>query len=425
MSHLRLPLRLYVSGVIGASTLALAAAAAASPAPTPAHLVLFAVLLGLASVAQLWPVHISPKYKFTVEDVATFCAALLLSPALAMLVGGGSTLIASRFGTRYRWYNRLFNASVGVLGTGAAAFVFGGLAGGGPITRNPAAVLAAAIAMYLVQATCVDLAVSLQLRREPFSVWWMMHRREIGQTTALYALGTLAALSVTTQPWALVLFAVPTGAVLFTLKESARLREQTKRTILELADLVDMRDPYTHGHSERVSALAERLARQMKLSGAQIELVREAGRLHDIGKIGTDDHVLQKPGPLEAHEFAAMRKHSEFGAKLLRTLPEFWEGAELVLAHHERFDGSGYPRGLKGDELPMEASIIAVADAYDAMASDRPYRKALPWEHVRAELLRGRGTHWDSRVVETFVEMLDEEQRVALPRAREAAATTA
>jgi putative nucleotidyltransferase with HDIG domain len=191
------------------------------------------------------------------------------------------------------------------------------------------------------------------------------------------------------------------------------VREQTKTAILELADLIDLRDPYTHGHSQRVAALAERLARRLRLQYAQVELIHDAARVHDIGKIGTNDLVLLKPGPLTDEEQREMRRHAEIGHRLLRRLPEFWEGAELVLSHHERHDGGGYPRGLKGDELPIEVSVIAVADTYDAMTTDRPYRKGLAWDAVRAELVRQRGKQWREGAVDCFIEMIDEDRRNA------------
>lgn len=208
------------------------------------------------------------------------------------------------------------------------------------------------------------------------------------------------------------------------LQDSGRLRERTQRAILELADIVDARDPYTRGHSQRTAVLAERLARRMHLDPSQVELVTLAARVHDIGKIGTDDHVLLKPAPLDDVERAEMQRHSEIGATLLAQLPEFWEGASVVLAHHERPDGRGYPRGLRGAELPLEAAVVAVADAYDAMTNDRPYRKGMPWARAKAEFLQHRGAQWDARVVDAFVEMIDEEQSHARPAAERAASRT-
>jgi putative nucleotidyltransferase with HDIG domain len=369
--------------------------------------------MAMAAVAQLWPVHLSVKMKITVDDTATFAAALLLGPFYAMLIAGATTLIALHFrGVRQRWYNRGFNAATAVLSTGAAATAFVLIAGpGAQVAREPWAIGIAAIAKYLVNSTLVDLVVALQMRRNPLAGWWTLHRRLVPYEAALLVLGALAAIAAQAQPWTLALFGVPMAIVLLTVRDSARVREQTKVAILELADLIDLRDPYTHGHSQRVAALAERLARRLRLEYAQVELIRDAARVHDIGKIGTNDLVLLKPGPLTEEEQKEMRRHAEIGHRLLSRLPEFWEGAELVLSHHERHDGAGYPRGLKGDELPIEVSVISVADTYDAMTTDRPYRRGLGWDTVRAELVRQRGKQWRERAVDSFIEMIDEDRR--------------
>ncbi|HEY7625189.1 MAG TPA: HD domain-containing phosphohydrolase, partial [Candidatus Limnocylindria bacterium] len=378
-------------------------------------IVLFAILTTMAAVAQLWPVHLSVKMKITVDDTATFAAALLLGPFYSMIVAGATTLIALHFrGVRQRWYNRGFNAATSVLSTGAAATAFVVIAGpGAQVVREPWAIAIAAILKYLVNSMLVDLVVALQVRRNPLAGWWTLHRRLLPYEAALLVLGALAAIAAQAQPWTLVLFGVPMAIVLLTVRDSARVREQTKVAILELADLIDLRDPYTHGHSQRVAALAERLARRLKLEYAQVELIRDAARVHDIGKIGTNDMILLKPGPLTEEEQTEMRRHTEIGHRLLRRLPEFWEGAELVLSHHERHDGKGYPRGLAGDELPLEVSVISVADTYDAMTTDRPYRKGLAWDVVRAELVRQRGKQWREQAVDAFIEMMDEDRRNA------------
>jgi putative nucleotidyltransferase with HDIG domain len=417
MSRLRWPLRLYILAVLGAALVALPASAAFRGDLRASDTVAFALVTAMAAVAQLWPVHLSVKVKVTVDDTATFAAALLLGPFYAMIAAGASTLVALHFrGVRQRWYNRGFNAATSTLATGAASAVYLALAGqGSPVVREPWAILVAAIMKYLVHTALVDLVVALQVRRNPLSGWWRLHRRLVPYETALLLLGALAAIAGQSEPWALALFAIPMAVVLLTLRDSARVREQTKAAILELADLIDLRDPYTHGHSQRVAGLAERLARRLRLEYAQVELIRDAARVHDIGKIGTNDLVLQKPGPLTDEEQREMRRHAEIGHRLLRRIPEFWEGAELVLSHHERHDGAGYPRGLKGDELPLEVSVISVADTYDAMTTDRPYRKGLAWPVVRAELVRQRGKQWRERAVDAFIEMIDEERRSASP----------
>jgi HD-GYP domain-containing protein (c-di-GMP phosphodiesterase class II) len=412
VGKLRPPLRAYILAVLGGAVAALAIALPRMTAPTQNELTVAAVLLLMASVASVWPLHLSTKVKITVDDMPTFAAALLMPPFVAMVLAGAATIIGLRFrNTRMRWYNRGFNAASSVLATGAASVTYLALDGPMPPVMSAAvAIVVAGVAKYLVQSLLVDFVVALQLKRRPLESWLELHRRDLPYQSALYLLGALAAVTVGDEPLGMVLFAVPMVALLLSLRESARVREQTRETILELADLIDLRDPYTHGHSQRVAALAERLARRMKLESTQIALITDAARVHDIGKIGTNDLILLKAGPLNDAERAEMQRHVEIGHRLLSHIPEFFEGAELVLAHHERHDGKGYPRGLRGDELPLEVSIISVADSYDAMTTDRPYRRGLPWDAVRAELVRGAGTQWRARAVEVFVEMIDEER---------------
>lgn len=412
MRKLRWPLRAYILAVLATALGALALAARGSAAPQQSQLATLGILLIMASVSSIWPLHLSTKVKITVDDMPLFAAALLLPPLDAMLLAGASTLVGLRFrSARMRWYSRSFNAAASMLAVGASAAVYAALGGPTPPAMSGAVAIAGAgLARYLVQAVLVDLVVSLQLQRRPLDNWLDLHRRDIPYEATLYLLGALAAVTVADEPLALVLFAVPMAAMLLALRESARVKEQTRETILELADLIDLRDPYTHGHSQRVAALAERLARRMKLARSQIALIHDAARVHDIGKIGTNDMVLLKKGPLDDAERAEMQRHVEIGHRLLSHIPEFFEGSELVLAHHERHDGRGYPRGLAGDELPVEVSIISVADSYDAMTTDRPYRRGLPWIAVRAELARGRGTQWRDAAVDAFIAMIEEER---------------
>jgi putative nucleotidyltransferase with HDIG domain len=419
VSRLRWQLRLYILAVLGAALAALPAGAAFRGDLTTSDTLLLALVTAMAAVGQLWPVHLSVKVKMTVDETATFAAGLLLGPFYAMVATAASTLIALHFrGVRQRWYNRGFNTGASVLATGAGATVYLLIAGPGSIVvREPWAILLAAVTNYIVHTVLVDVVVALQLRRNPLVGWWRLHRRLLPYEAALLLVGALAAIAAQSQPWTLLLFGVPMAVILLTLRDSARVREQTRTAILELADLIDLRDPYTHGHSQRVADLAERLAKRLRLEYTQVELIRDAARVHDIGKIGTNDLVLLKPGPLSEEEQKEMRRHTEIGHRLLKRLPEFWEGAELVLSHHERHDGMGYPRGLKGDELPFEVSVISVADTYDAMTTDRPYRKGLAWDAVRAELLRQRGKQWRERAVDALIEMMDEERR-AVPADR-------
>ncbi len=175
---------------------------------------------------------------------------------------------------------------------------------------------------------------------------------------------------------------------------------------LALAKAVDVRDTYTSDHSERMAELAVAVARQMGLDEETVHHIRLAAFLHDIGKIGVPDTILHKPGPLTKDEWALMKKHPEIGAEIVTPIRKLRPVVEIILAHQERYDGSGYPRGLKGTEIPLGARILAVVDAYSAMTEDRVYRKAMLPEEAVVELKRCAGTQFDPQIVEVFLQVL-------------------
>ena len=186
-----------------------------------------------------------------------------------------------------------------------------------------------------------------------------------------------------------------------------KYRNQVLTMACTLVSLVDLRDSYTGGHSTRVADYSRRMALELQLSDRDTETVIMAASLHDIGKIGVPEAVLRKPGKLTEEEFEAIKKHPEFGWMVLRGVEGFEEISLLLLHHHERLDGRGYPGGLRGEEIPFGARIITVADSFDAMTTNRPYRKAGSPEAAAKELLRCAGTQFDPVVVEAFMPYLN------------------
>ena len=177
-----------------------------------------------------------------------------------------------------------------------------------------------------------------------------------------------------------------------------------------LADAIDAKDAYTKGHSGRVAAYAREIARRCGYDEAHLDAVYMMGLLHDVGKIGVPDSIINKTGRLTDEEFAKIKKHPEIGGRILENIqkmPELVCGAKW---HHERFDGKGYPDGLSGFDIPETARIIAVADAYDAMTSNRSYRNVLPQAKVRAEIEEGMGRQFDPRFAGIMLEMIDEDK---------------
>jgi putative nucleotidyltransferase with HDIG domain len=176
-------------------------------------------------------------------------------------------------------------------------------------------------------------------------------------------------------------------------------------TLEALGGALDLKDAETEGHSKRVTAYTIAIAKEMRVESALLPQIARAAFLHDIGKMAIPDHILRKPGPLTPEEREVMRTHCEIGYNMVTRIPFLREVAEIVLSHQEYFDGTGYPRGLSGEEIPLGARIFAVADALDAMISDRAYRKALPISHAQEEIQRCSGTQFDPRVVEVFLKM--------------------
>jgi putative nucleotidyltransferase with HDIG domain len=209
-----------------------------------------------------------------------------------------------------------------------------------------------------------------------------------------------------------VIHSAEVGAIISGNPERAGSDHAQLATVLSLAEALDVRDTGTARHSQTVGRYSELMGRALGLAREHVERIRLAGVLHDIGKIGVPDSILRKPGALNDDEYSQMRKHPEIGARILGG-----SGLEdirrWILAHHERPDGHGYPHGLSEEEIPLEAKILAVADAYEAMTSDRVYRRSIGEEAARDELRRHSGRQFDPRVVEAFLQILDREDRDA------------
>jgi putative two-component system response regulator len=183
-----------------------------------------------------------------------------------------------------------------------------------------------------------------------------------------------------------------------------RMKEMTRGFVRAIADALEAKDEYVHGHARRVRGYASAIGRRLGLGEEALEQLALAAFLHDIGKIGTPDQILLKPGPLTTEEAAQMRQHTRRGARMLAGIVGLEETADAVLHHHEHFDGSGYPEGLSGERIPLLSRIVLVADAYDAMTSPRPFREALPHDEAVARLLEGAGSRFDPEVVQAFSE---------------------
>lgn len=192
------------------------------------------------------------------------------------------------------------------------------------------------------------------------------------------------------------------------LQRSHRELEQAYEATLEgWAKALELRDKETEGHTQRVAALTERLARSMGVGEAELVHIKRGALLHDIGKMGIPDEILLKNGPLTKEERSVMEKHPLYAYEMLSQIEFLLPALDIPYCHHEKWDGSGYPRGLRGEQIPLAARIFPVTDVWDALISDRPYRKALPHAEVRQHIRADAGKHFDPRVVEAFMELKD------------------
>ena len=191
-------------------------------------------------------------------------------------------------------------------------------------------------------------------------------------------------------------------------RANLELKKSYDITLEALGDALDLKDAETEGHSKRVTAFTIEIARAMGIRGEQLRVIARGAFLHDIGKMAIPDSVLRKPGPLNADEVLIMREHCQRGYQMVSKIPFLADAAEIVYAHQERWDGTGYPRALKGEEIPLGARIFAIADTLDAMTSDRPYRAAQSYQAAREEIERWSGRQFDPAIVVVFLGMPDD-----------------
>ena len=208
-------------------------------------------------------------------------------------------------------------------------------------------------------------------------------------------------------PWLLSLFYLPIMVSKYSLDKYVELRSAYNEMATALSNAIDARDAYTRGHSERVAHYAAMLAKQLKLPDDRVDIIRYVGLLHDVGKVGIRDEIMKKPGRYTLEEYEEMKAHARIGADMLAGLKFLGKGQDWVRYHHERWDGKGFPEGLSGEQIPLEARILACADSFDAMTTDRPYKAKMDFQAAKQELIRCSGTQFDPKVVEAMLKVID------------------
>lgn len=366
-----------------------------------------AVFTLLAVMAELLPITLSKGAEVTVGFAILMGAILVVGTKSAVWVAFVSSLIMEmkRRG-KMPLYKSLFNIAVYVVIVGVSGVIYtnlGGVPGKLTFPEDLVPLLALVFAYLFMNVGLITLALSLLYSEHILHVFRENFRWALPNYLSLAPLGTLLAqIYINIGPVGIVLFVAPLLVARHSFKSYMAMREVYADTIRALAAAMEAKDPYTKGHSERVALYSGILAREMKLPADMVNTLHFAALLHDIGKIGISEAVLNKPASLTKEEFEQIKTHPVMGANIVEKIDFLSAASEFIRSHHERMNGSGYPDGLAGDDISLGAKILAVADTFDAMTSDRPYRSAWPVDKALEEIKRHEGVLFDEKVVEAF-----------------------
>jgi len=376
--------------------------------------VLLAILFsGTITLADSYPIHILRGTKILLINLPIFLSAVLLPAPLAIAATGVGLLISNLHARAERGLlPRDIVSTLGqwmfltFVGNQISHLSLPGLAGN---TFRDGLLVPCALVFLLGDFLIFSLSQSF-IFGEPFlSLLKSIIKEGIALELTQYSIAILGAMAAYENKWSLLLLILPIVITYVAFKNLKETRFETVQILEDMADTVDLRDVYTGGHSKRVAGLVSRTLIQLNISGPEATLIELAARLHDIGKIGIPDSILKKPGKLLPEEMAVMQTHSEKGAELISKYKDFARGAQMIRHHHERWDGKGYPAGLKAHDIPFGARVIAVADSFDAMTSDRLYRNALTTGQALQILYDGQGKQWDASIVSAFLALMAEQ----------------
>ncbi len=415
------PLNIYVAATVVAGAAVLGWSAISLPSTPYARE--WAVLAALALGASRFPLNVYGRNaQYSISDTFFMASAVLFGPGPATLTIAIDSVLLTRAFAKFSLRNLLFNLGAPALALWTGAQVFRALFGGDPLFGRPVAIDALvvplgcfAVVYYVLNAGLISAAVALEKRVSPFTVWrsnfalMAVNYLASGSIALLVILLTqyfnilalvavlplLAVISLATRSW--------TGRVEDAEKHVATVDRLYLSTIGALSTAIEAKDGVTSDHIHRVQHYAMGLAKALGgLDESTLKALEAAALLHDTGKLAVPERILNKPGKLTPAEFDTMKLHVEAGADILSSIDFPYPVVPVVRAHHENWDGSGYPRGLKGIEIPIGARILSVVDCYDALTSDRPYRPAMTDDAALAIIRERRGTFYDPAVVDMF-----------------------
>jgi len=370
--------------------------------------------LALSTFAEFIPVDLPVGGVISIGFPIDFVVILVYGPTLAMLIATFSALIGETIEKKVSWYKIIFNSSQCALSAGIAGLVYqyaGGIIGFQNFFKFFFPAVLCASIYPVINLILVNIFISLEQRIKITSVWRINFKDILPSYVAEAPIGFLmAVIYVQTGVLGILLFFLPLLLARRSFELYTKMRKVYLETIRALAAAIDAKDPYTKGHSERVSETSVALAQELNLSGRDIENIEYTALLHDIGKIGIADNILGKKSSLTNKEFDKIKEHTVMGAKIIEPVDFLKNSYKAIYHHHEKYNGKGYPDGIKSEDIPILARIIAVADAYDAMGSDRPYRKKLNKDKILKELKDQSGKQFDPEVVKALISVLDKER---------------
>lgn len=370
----------------------------------------------LEVVSDLKPFRLMPKVNMdmTLSFAVQLAAFILLGtePAVCIVIIG--TLLVELI-TKKPWRKALFNAGQFGLTLYVAGSLFHWLKLSPPdipldVIADLPAILVSIGVYYVFNTSFISLVISLTTEEHFFDVFFGNFKMVISHFYSLAPISIAVVLIYNSdRPYIILIMAPPLVLADQALRRYCALQSEAQETLRVLAKTLDERDAYTFAHSSHVALYAAKIAEKLGLNAEKIDEIEMAGYVHDLGKVGIEDRILYKAGKLTNEEYEIIKKHPVTGHMLIKNLKPYKKCAEYVLHHHEHIDGGGYPDGMPGDNIPLGARILCVADSYDAMTTDRPYRRALSMQEAVNEMKKCSGTQFDPVIVDAFITVLKED----------------
>ena len=381
--------------------------------------VLFFTALNIASGHLTVPL---PKGEgsVSVSFAIELASILIYGPEVGAWVGffGFITYKALRDFKHYS-YRILFNCAQGALAAGGAGFAYlylGGVPGALTFPQDIVPIIAACLVYFVINMGAIIIVMSITQGVSMWGMWLVNFRWAVPNYAALAPLGiVITGIYLQIGIPGVFLLILPLFLARHSFIQYMEMRKTYLSTIRALTKAIDAKDHYTHGHSERVAQFTVSIGKAMDLPDDYLEKLEYVALLHDVGKVGISEYILNKPTRLLEEEMAVIREHSSIGADIIKEVRLITDLADVIRYHHERIDGKGYPEGKSGEEIPLGARIVGVADSFDAMTTNRVYRNAMNIEEAVEELKRCSGTQFDPDVVKVFVELIEKGELKYVP----------